>query len=405
MSGARYGHATRVALVTLLAIAATLLACSPGAAAAPPAISAPEAIVVESSTGDVAYGLDPDRARPIASTTKLMTALLSIRRARLDETFAAAPYQASAAESRINLRDGEQLTVRDLLRGLLLASANDAAVTLAQGVAGSEGAFVRVMNREARRLGLRGTAYSDPIGLEGDYSSARDLARLAILLRRSSFARRTMNLPRATLRTGDRVRRVVNRNLLVRAVPWVNGVKTGYTSAAGYVLVGSAQRRGVDVVSVVLGEPSAAARFRDTLALLRWGLTRYKRVTPVRRGATIARADVRYGGGATVALAPGRSSTRVVRRGRRVSTALRVPRELRGPLPAGRAVGTVVVRVDGRQVDRVPVVTRQRVPAPSRVEQLSEAVLRPLVLVPAALLLVAVSLTVALARRRRKTLA
>jgi D-alanyl-D-alanine carboxypeptidase (penicillin-binding protein 5/6) len=405
MTEARYGHAERVALVTLLAFAAALIACSPAGAAPPPAISAPEAIVVESSTGDVAYSLDPDRARPIASTTKLMTALLSIRRARLDETFTAAPYQASAAESRINLRDGERLSVRDLLRGLLLASANDAAVTLAEGVAGSESAFVRLMNREARRLGLRGTSYSDPIGLDGDYSSARDLARLAILLRRSDFARRTMNLERATLRTGDGVRRVVNRNVLVREVPWVNGVKTGYTAAAGYVLIGSAQRRGVDVVSVVLGEPSEAARFRDTLALLRWGLGRYKRVTPVRRGRTIARTDVRYGGGATVALAPARSASRVVRRGRRVSTLVRVPHELRGPLPAGRRVGTVVVRVGGREVDRVPVVTAQRVPAPSRVEQLSEAVLRPLVLLPAALALIAVSLSVGLARRRRKTIA
>ena len=395
-------HAARVALVAVLALAVAVLLAAP-AAAAPPAISAPAAIVVESSTGDVAYGLDEDRARPIASTTKLMTALLSIRRARLDETFPAAPYEASAAESRINLRAGEQLTVRDLLRGLLLASANDAAVTLAEGVAGSEAAFVRLMNREARRLGLRGTAYSDPIGLSGDYSSARDLARMAILLRRSRFARATMDLSRATLRTGDRPRRVVNRNMLVRAVPWVNGVKTGYTAAAGYVLVGSAKRRGVDVVSVVLGEPSAAARFRDTLALLRWGLRRYEKVTPVRRGRTVARPTVRYGGGATVAVAPARSSARVVRRGARVTTVPRLPAELRGPLPAGRMVGTMAVRVDGRVVDRVPVVTAQRVPAPSRVEQVREAVLRPWVLAPVAIVLIAVSLSVALARRRRRT--
>jgi serine-type D-Ala-D-Ala carboxypeptidase (penicillin-binding protein 5/6) len=388
-----------------------LLLLAPSARAAsppPPPISAPEAIVVEASTGDVPFRLDADRPRPIASTTKLMTALLTLRRAPLDRTFVAPPYDAGTAESRINLRAGEQLTVRELVRGLLLASANDAAATLAQGVAGGEAPFVRLMNREARRLGLRDTRYANPIGLDdpGNYSSARDLATLALVLRRSDFARATMDLPRATLRTGARVRQIVNRNELVRRVPWVDGVKTGYTSGAGYVLVGSASRRGVSVVSVVLGEPSADARFRDTLALLRWGLGRYRRVRPVVRATTLARAPVRYGGGMEVALVPARSSARVVRRGQRVSTLERLPHELEGPLPAGRRVGTVLVRVGRRVVDRVPVVTARSVPSPSRFELVKEAVSRPWALALVfALLVLAVSLPVGLARRRRRTLA
>ena len=331
---------------------------------------------------------------------------MTLRRARLDETFTAAPYDPAPAESRINLGAGEQLSVRDLLRGLLLASANDAAATLAEGVAGSESAFVRAMNREARRLGLRGTHFANPIGLDdaGNYSTARDLATLAMAVRRSAFARATMDLPRATLRTGARVRRIVNRNVLVRRVPWVDGVKTGYTSSAGYVLVGSARRRGVNVVSVVLAEPSEDARFRDSLALLRWGLGRYRRVQPVVRGRALARADVRYGGGTTVALAAARSSARVVRRGRRVSVALRLPRELEGPLPAGRRVGTVLVRVGRRVVDRVPVVTVEPVPAPSRVERIKEVVVRPWAIAAiGAFALLAASLLLALSRRRRRT--
>lgn len=409
-------RAPRAAVAVALAGLAVLLAAVsalpagflPAArAAAPPPISAPAAIVMEASTHDVAFGLDADERRPIASTTKLMTALLTIRHARLRDTFVAPAYDAAPAESRIDLRAGERMRVRDLLRALLLASANDAAVTLARGVAGSTERFVRWMNREARRLRLRNTGYANPVGLDdpANFSSARDLATLAVALRRSAFARRTTDLERATLRTGDRPRRIVNRNTLVRRVPVVDGMKTGFTSRAGYILVGSATRGGVTVVSAVLGEPSDLARRRDTLALLRWGLRRYESVTPVVRGEVASRARVRLGGAARASLVPSRSATFVVRRGRAVRETVLVARELRGPLPAGRRVGTIVVR-DGRRVlDRVPLVTAQPVPGPMTVERIKAAAREPwVVLGVCALLVIAIcSLVLALTRRRAKT--
>jgi serine-type D-Ala-D-Ala carboxypeptidase (penicillin-binding protein 5/6) len=392
----------------LLSLVALLLFAAPGARGAtpPPKIDAPAAIVMETSTGDVPYKLNDREPRPIASTTKLMTALLTLKRAKLDDVYTSPGYDGDPAESIIDLQAGEKLTVRDLFRGLMLASANDAAATLARGISGTTAAFVRLMNREARRLGLDETSYANPIGLDDpdNYSTPRDLARLAIVLRRNRFARETMDLPGATLRTGNEPRRLKNRNVLVRRIPIVNGVKTGHTNLAGYILVGSATRKGVTVVSVVLGEPSANARDADSIALLDYGLDRYKRVRPVRTGQLVGHATVRYGAGASTQLVAGASFRRVVRRGRKVTvTPVGLPAELEGPLPAGRRAGTLVVRAGNRVVARVPVVTGEPVPPPKKLEQAKEAVLRPVVLIPAVVLVVVVgSLLVAGVTRRRR---
>jgi D-alanyl-D-alanine carboxypeptidase (penicillin-binding protein 5/6) len=193
------------------------------------------------------------------------------------------PYRGAPAESIAGFRAGERVTVRDELRALLLASANDAAATLAVRISGSRARFVRDMNARAKALGLRDTRFANPVGLDDpdNFSSAADLVKLALVLRQNAFFRETVDAPRVTLRSGAFPRTFVNRNSLVRTTPSVNGVKTGRTSGAGYVLVGSASRNGVTVLSAVLGTQSEAARNADTLELLRYGLRRYVRRTAV----------------------------------------------------------------------------------------------------------------------------
>ena len=233
------------------------------------------------------------------------------------------------------------MTVRDLVRATMLPSANDAANALAVNVGGSKSAFVRMMNARARALGLRDTHYSTPVGLDdpGNYSSAHDLARLtALLLRDRSFAR-TVDMPSARLRSGARPRVVVNRNLLVRRYGFVNGVKTGHTLRAGYVLVGSAAGNGAQVVSVVLGTSSEGARDSDSLALLRWGVAQYRRAKVVRAGKRYARAAVRWHDGEKVDLVAARGVTLSVRRGRRVTPPDRRARGGRGPAREGQPGG------------------------------------------------------------------
>ena len=364
------------ALTTLVcALASAVPAGAQGATSRPTLRSAAAAILVEPSTGDIVVGKRADERRAVASTTKMMTALVALERASLDDVLTAADYRPAPVESQIGLRPGERMSVRDLLRGLLLASGNDAAVTLAVRIGGTREGFVRLMNQKARAIGLRNTHFATPVGLDakGNYSTASDLAKLALVLRRNAFARETMDMTRATLRSGARVRVVQNRNLLVRRFPFVNGVKTGRTQQAGYVLVGSGSRAGVTVVSVVLGEPSEEARLRDSVALLRYGLGRYRVTRALRTGQELGRATLEYRDDQHVGLIAARSSSRVTRTDERLTTrVIGAPAEVDGPLPARSRVGTVEVRFRGRVVDRIPLVTATEVAEATATDRLKD---------------------------------
>ena len=344
----------------------TAAAAAPASAAErPPSVpGARAAIVVDARDGTVMFAKHPDAERAIASTTKLMTALLALEQAKPSDVFTAPAYHAMPAESRINLREGERMTVHDLLEALLLESANDAAETLAEGVSGSREAFVAEMNARATDLGLEHTSYANPIGLDeaGNYSSARDLASLArVLMQRPRFAR-TVDMPEAQLDSGTRPRVVDNRNDLISEYPWVSGVKTGYTANAGNVLVGAADGPGgARVISVVLGEPTEAARNSETLALLRWGLGQFHRVRVLDPRRMVAQADIEYHDG-SARLVPRRGAVLTIRDGQRVRRRTNAPDEVKGPLEAGARVGTVTVLLDGRPVRRVALVTAEKVP-------------------------------------------
>jgi serine-type D-Ala-D-Ala carboxypeptidase (penicillin-binding protein 5/6) len=349
----------------LAAVIGAVAAAPAGAAESPPAVpGARAAIVIDARDGTVMFAKHPDSERAIASTTKLMTALLALEQAKPNDVFTAPDYNAMPAESRINLREGEQMTVHDLLEALLLESANDAAETLAEGVSGSREAFVDEMNDRAAELGLEHTSYANPIGLDesGNYSSARDLADLArVLLRRPRFAR-IVDMPEAQLESGSHPRVVENRNDLISAYPWVSGVKTGYTANAGNVLVGAADGPGgARVISVVLGEPTETARNSETLELLRWGLTRFQRVRVLDPRRMLAQADIEYYD-SSARLVPRRGAVVTIRKGQRVRRRTNAPDEVEGPLTAGARVGTVTVLIDGRPVRRVALVTADDVP-------------------------------------------
>jgi D-alanyl-D-alanine carboxypeptidase (penicillin-binding protein 5/6) len=397
----RAADALVVALALLAVAVATAAVPARAQAADGPVVRAPAAILVEPATGDVVYQRKARDERPIASTTKLMTALLTLERMKLSTTVTAIRYRAAPAESVIGLRAGERLTVADLMRGLLLASANDAAATLAVRVGGTRERFVRLMNRRARQLGLRDTHYANPVGLDeaGNHSSAEDLVKLTLILRRNEFFRAVTNLPSATLKTGARPRTIANRNTLVREVPVVNGVKTGHTSTAGYVLVGSATRNGITVLSAVLGEPSEGARDADSLTLLRYGLSRYHRVAGVKRGATYATARLAHRDD-RVNLVATRTVRRTVRRDERMTTrVIGAPREVEGPLPAGARLGTIELRWRGRTVDRVALVTGHAVAGSTVVERAGGLIGRTLIVLAAAAVALG-SLQVVLLRRR-----
>jgi D-alanyl-D-alanine carboxypeptidase (penicillin-binding protein 5/6) len=386
-------------LALLLLVVPCAQAQSP--ASAPRLLGAKAAIVMEASTGDVLFSRNPGDRRQIASTTKLMTVLVALQRTDLDDIFSATAYTPLPVESQIGLRPGERMSVRDLLRATLLPSANDAAAAIAVGTMGSTQAFVAEMNRRARALGLSDTSFANPIGLddESNYSSARDLAKLAVELRRNEFLRRTVNLRSAVLRSGARKRTVINRNALVRRIDPVDGMKTGYTRRAGYVLVGSATRDGVTVISVVLGEPSERARDADSIALLRYGLSRYDARTVMPEGRVLGRVDLRYRD-QTVDVIAGATVQRVLRTGTRTRVAISgLPAEVDGPLPRGTRLGTATIRSADEVLARVPVVTARPVAEAGVSDRLNDMLGRSQTILALVLLLVC-SLPLLLLRRR-----
>jgi len=391
----------RWALLGLIVTCASLFAAQ-GAAAAPPRIDAKAAIAIEPSTQTIVYARRASQRRQIASTTKMMTALIAVERASLDDVMVTVPYSGAPAESVAGFRAGERVTVRDLLRAMMITSANDAAMTLAVRIAGSESAFVTLMNQRARSLGLSDTSYDNPVGLDGarNYSSATDLVRLAYELRQNRFLRELMDQGFVRLASGSRPRTFVNRNNLVRTIPEVNGVKTGHTNRAGYLLVGSATRRGVTVLSAVLGEPSEAARDRDSLALLRYALSKFQVVTAVRDGDRLTSIPLAFRGDQTVPAVADRTIRRTVNDPESLRVGVSdVPKALDGPLKQGARVGTVVVFDRGRVVSRTPLVTARAVDAASFTDRLRTWLTRPLTLV---LLLIFGASSVYVLRVRRR---
>jgi D-alanyl-D-alanine carboxypeptidase (penicillin-binding protein 5/6) len=396
--------------VTLVAV---LAASSPparasGDASGPPTVAARAWLLLDVRDGKRLAAHDAGRSLPMASTTKLMTAYLALHRLAPGRRLVAPPYHALPGESLLELRAGERMSVRDLLYGLLLPSGNDAAVTLADGVAGSVPAFVREMNRAARALGLRDTSYANPIGLDApaNYSSPGDLAKLTLRLRREPLFRRIVNTPRTTLRTGAHPRRIVNHNDLVLEEPWINGVKTGYTLDAGYVLIGSGTRKGATLLSVVMGAPSIPARDRDTLELLRYGFSLYRREAPVKRGQRLAAPAV-LGRDEPLGLVAKRSVRVTARNDEAVDVRVDAPREVEGPIRRGLPLGTAAVTLDGELVGRTALLARRPAPGPSRpslLARVDDAVPgpRPVVWAAAgAAVAIVIGIGLALTRRRR----
>ncbi len=322
-------------------------------------------IVTDAITGRVLWSMRPRDKRLIASTTKIMTALVAIGRSEPDQMITATAYRPDAAESVIGLRAGERMTVSDLLKALMLESANDAADTLAARLASSRGAFVDAMNRRARALGLRDTRYGNPVGLDTPrtVSSARDLAKLTAVAMREPRFSSIVGKRHATLRSGARVRRIANRNKLVQDHGWVDGVKTGHTLKAGYLLVGAANKLDARVISVVMGEPTEAGRWNDSLKLLRFGRKFFKPVRAVRARRTLTELPIALQDGTAEVFAT-RDIQFALRDSERYKVALTAPNELEGPLADGARVGIVTVTRNGRKYGEAAVFLRDAVPAP-----------------------------------------
>ena len=391
--------------MTAACLAAVLLCAAPALAAQPPAPVLPVtgASLIVASTDQQLWSENGDSELAIASTTKLMTVLLTLQQVKnLNTVFTQGPWEDQPGDSQIGLTPGEKMTVRDLVIAALVPSADDAAWDLAYNLGdGSIPRFVAMMNAEAKTLGLTHTHYTTPTGLDtpGNYSSPNDLVRLADYdMHYSAFFRQTVKLQSAQIMVGDDPETVTNTDTLLGAVPWIDGIKTGHTTDAGYVLVSEGTQHGLTLVASVLGTDSEAARNASALELLNYGFASFHQVAPLHRGQVIGHVPVSYSSKpAKIVAAAGYASVLPKSAGVRVTHTL--PAKLSGPLKAGAVVGHARVLVSGKVVADEPLVLARALPAISMWTKVGHSFGRAFIVV---LLALAFGAAVALAGRRRR---
>jgi D-alanyl-D-alanine carboxypeptidase (penicillin-binding protein 5/6) len=255
-------------------MAALWLTLSVAQAAPPPQVHGASAILVDVRSGRVLFNKNSRERRAVASTQKLLTALIVAEEGNLWQTVTIKPEDTSAAPTKLYLKAGHKYSRQDLLSALLVKSANDVACALARDNAGSVEAFAAKMNARARSMGATSSNFVNPNGLpaEGQYSTARDMAIIARNAYANPAVRRVVATRSFEFRFADgRVRELVNTNRVLRTASFCNGMKTGYTNAAGHCLVASAQENGRDVIAVVLGSNKSNV-WNDSQKLLEWGL-------------------------------------------------------------------------------------------------------------------------------------
>lgn len=350
----------RLTLCATALLFANTLHAAPLPVPAPPALNASSYIVLDANSGRVVAGMDPDKQVEPASLTKLMTAYVVFQALQADQIQLTDPVPITAnaratGGSRMFVEQGSRVSVGDLLQGMIVQSGNDASVALAEYVAGSEGVFAELMNVYAKELGMLSSNFQNATGLPGDqhYSTARDMATLARAIivefpdyyawyKQKQFTWNDI--------TQD------NRNKLLWQDASVDGMKTGYTQAAGYCLVSSAVRKDMRLISAVMGTPSAKARIDSSQALLNYGFRFYETRQMFAAGDTVAQTRVWKGVDEQAVLGVRQTLHITVPRGGwdSLSTQVNVPKTLYAPLAQNDDVGIVRVVFEGEELARAP---------------------------------------------------
>lgn len=344
----------------------TVLSAEAAPQIAAPAVSAASFALLDPVSGDLLAARDADIRRPMASTTKIMTALVALEQLSPDEVVTVPAEAVGVEGSSVYLFAGEQITVRTLLYALMLSSANDAAAALALHTAGSIEGFAALMNEKAAALGLQSTHFCNPHGLHDPehYTTARDLAHLtAAALKNEIFAEIVATKRYSAPQMGtDAHRLFLNHNRLLRTFDGAVGVKTGFTKASGRCLVTAARREGLLLIAVTLSDPND---WRDHTALLEWGFANYTAFSPEFPALSL---PVVGGEAATAALVPA-SPVRITLPANHgeIACTVEAPRFLFAGFAAGEQKGRLIYRTDGKILCEVALVTETGVnPLPKR---------------------------------------
>lgn len=361
------------ALLCLLLALALVISATGFAAAADLELAAPSAILMEASTGEVLYESNAhERLRP-ASVTKVMTLLLIMEalddgRISWDDTVTTSAAAAAKGGSQIYLEENEQLGLEEMLKAVVVASANDCATALAEHVAGSEAAFVGMMNERASQLGMTDTHFVNCTGLDDEpeasehLTSAYDIALMSRELLKHSEIKKYTTIWMDTVRNGEFG--LANTNKLVRFYDGTTGLKTGYTSAAGHCLSASAERDGMELIAVVLHCASSADRFESAKALLNYGFSNYALVAP-QPAEPIPAVPVTLGKAESVTPVPASRDPILVDKALAsgVEVTVAVDESATAPIEAGQVLGRMTVSAKDRVLAEIDLVAPESVAA------------------------------------------
>ena len=360
-----------------LLAAAVLMSGMPGSARAEqavetvvgaPSVDAPAVLLMEKETGTVLYEENSHERREPASVTKVMTLLLVMEaidsgRLSYDDTVTVSAHAASMGGSQTWMKEYEQMTVRDMLKTVAVVSANDGSVALAEHLAGSEEGFVAMMNARAAELGMEDTHFVNCTGLPapGHLTSAHDIALMSReLILKHPDIRQFTTIWMDTIRDG--AFQLSNTNKLVRFYEGATGLKTGSTDAARFCLSATAERDGMELIAVVMGAETSDKRFEGAKSLLNFGFANYA-LMDVNPGQALPPMDVIMGVEETLQPVLERSSRILVEKASmdKVTTELILAEDVEAPVEAGQKVGSMVVRVDGVEWERIPIVSETAV--------------------------------------------
>lgn len=325
--------------------------------------NAKSAILIEASTGEILFEKNADERLVPASMTKMMSMLVIIEAIengdlKWNQEIQVSENASSMGGSQILLETGEKMSVRDLFKGVAIASGNDAVVALAEAVAGTEDAFVQKMNDKAKELGLKNTNFKNPHGLDtaNHYSSARDMSLIAKELVKHEKVLEFTSVYEDYLRENtDRKIWLVNTNKLVRFYDGVDGLKTGFTEGAGYCLTATAKKDGMRVIAVVMGEADSKMRNQEVSEMLDYAFAQYKLENLLEDGYSLGKYKVYNGKAEFVTVIPKDGATILRKKGEKSSKATYEADvyELKAPLKKGDVVGSLKIKEDGKVIRKV----------------------------------------------------
>ncbi len=333
-------------------------------------LSAKSAILMEISTGKVLMEYNPDEKLSPASITKVMTILLVFEalnegKISLEDRVTASQNASSKGGSQIWLKEGEVMTVHELLKATVIASANDACTALGEYIAGDETAFVSMMNEKAKALGMKNTCFENCSGLDdtvtNHYSTARDVAVMSRELMKHEKVKEYTTIWMDTLRNGET--QLVNTNKIIRSYEGATGLKTGTTSKAGYCVTATAERDGMGLVAVVLGSDNSKERFNDAKKMLSWGFSNYTIYQPKIDNSLITDVSVLYGVEDIAKTVVETPKPILIEKGmeEKITQRVEICVDVEAPVEKNQTFGNVIFEIDGKKLDDCVVLSEKRI--------------------------------------------